>query len=138
MRQFLLPPSFLALKKRSGSIRKILEKDRCKHVNVSNSTTVITFFRLVDTPPAEEHFLKNMLGFWGSFFLSNKHREFSFKFYNNTLGLNTRLSHFVVNNTRSCTFCLANNLANPQDESFAIAITQIAYFAKCGTTLCRK
>ena len=80
---------------------------------------MITFFRLVDTPiPAEEHFLKNMLGFWGSFFLSNKHREFSFKFYNNTLGLNTRLSHFVANNTHSCTFCVANNLANLQDESF--------------------
>ena len=130
---------FSSFKKGSGSIRKILETDRFKHVNVSNSTSVIYFFRLVDTPPAEEHFLKNMLGFWGSFFLSNKHREFSFKFYNNTLGLNTRLSHFVANNTRSCTFCLANNLANPQDEtSFAIAITQIAYFAKCGTTLCRK
>ena len=54
--------------KGSVSIRKIFEKDRCKHVNVSNSTTVITFFRLVDTPPADEHFLKNMLGFWGSFF----------------------------------------------------------------------
>ena len=54
--------------KGSVSIRKIFEKDRCKHVNVSNSTTVITFFRLVDTPPADEHFLKNMLDFWGSFF----------------------------------------------------------------------
>ena len=110
---------FSSFKKGSGSFRKILVKYRCKHFNVRNSTSVITFFRLVDTPPpADEKFLKNMLGFWGSFFLSNKHREFSFKFYNNSLGLNTRLSHFVANNTRSCTFCVANNLANPLEESF--------------------
>ena len=86
-------------------------------------------------PPADELFLKNMLGFWGSFFLSNKHREFSFKFYNKTLGLNTRLSHFVANNTRSCTFCVANNLANPPDESFLC--TSFFYCNYTNNILCK-
>ena len=71
-----------------------------------------------------------MLSGWGLSFLSNKHREFSFKFYNNTLGLNTRLSHFVENNTRSCTFCTVNNSINPQEETFLHLFLECQYTDK--------
>ena len=94
---------FSSFKNGSKSIRRIFEKDRSKKIKVSASTSTTTFCRLIGIPSIDESILKMMLSVWGLSFLSNKHREFSFKFYNNTLGLNTRLSHFVENNTRSCT-----------------------------------
>jgi hypothetical protein len=43
---------------------------------------------------------------------------FAFKFFNNILGLNTRTSHFAVNPTRNCQFCLLANNDNLPDETF--------------------
>jgi hypothetical protein len=38
---------------------------------------------------------------------------------NNTLGINTRLSHFLPGHQRSCTFCQINNAEIVQDETFS-------------------
>ena len=38
---------------------------------------------------------------------------------NNILGLNVRLSHFVNNQQRGCTFCSLNNVGNLPDETFS-------------------
>jgi hypothetical protein len=37
--------------------------------------------------------------------MPNKTRDFAFKFFNNMLGLNTRLAHFVDEQRRACDLC---------------------------------
>ncbi len=41
------------------------------------------------------------------------------KYFNNLLGLNLRLSHFVANQQRGCTFCSLNNVAIIPDKTFS-------------------
>ena len=53
-------------------------------------------------------------GLWGKSYLDNSTRTFLFKLHNNTIGTNTRLSHFVRNHSRICTFCALTR--NPHDE----------------------
>jgi hypothetical protein len=55
---------------------------------------------------------------WSRVFYPNKLREFIFKFYNNLLGLNTRVSHFNREIARACTFCTAMNKNPVPDETF--------------------
>jgi hypothetical protein len=64
---------------------------------------------------------------WNTGGLNNRVRTFIFKFYNNLLGLNTRLSHFVVNQNRGCTFC-EGTVSTVPDENF------IHIFLECPTT----
>jgi hypothetical protein len=62
--------------------------------------------------------LNNQYGSWNWSFLPNRFRDFLFKFFNNQLPINTRLSHFVPNINRSCTFCVIRRVPVPEDESF--------------------
>jgi hypothetical protein len=70
--------------------------------------------------------LKNQYSLWNKYAFKNDFRDFLFKFYNNFLGLNTRVSHFVQNFSRNCTFCTLKNTAN--DETFS------HFFFTCETT----
>jgi hypothetical protein len=45
--------------------------------------------------------------------VSNRIKTFLFKYFNNILGINTRLSHFVANRNRGCTFCEIKNTVVP-------------------------
>ncbi len=64
---------------------------------------------------------------WNIGGIPNRVRVFFFKFYNNLLGLNTRLSHFVANKSRGCNFC--EGTVNPvPDETF------IHVFLRCPTS----
>jgi hypothetical protein len=49
-------------------------------------------------------------------------------FFSNILGLNTRTSHFGINVSRVCFFCLKKNPVVPNDETF------IHLFYNCNTT----
>ena len=62
--------------------------------------------------------LKRCLSFWNFYYLSMKIREFSFKFFNNSLGLNNRLAHFVPGRGNGCTFCSNANLNPVPVENF--------------------
>ena len=56
-------------------------------------------------------------------------REFSFKFFNNSLGLNQRLARYLGGRGEECTFCiLANNFGPNLPESF------LHLFYECDTT----
>jgi hypothetical protein len=48
---------------------------------------------------------KKINQFWNTSYLNNSTRTFLFKLYNNTLGYNTTVSHFVRNHSCNCTFC---------------------------------
>jgi hypothetical protein len=65
--------------------------------------------------------LEKIVGLWNQTFFPNKLREFIYKFNNNILGLNVRVSHFNQNISRSCTFCRLQNVPVPvptPDETF--------------------
>ena len=53
---------------------------------------------------------KKFLSSWGNSFLPMDLREFSFKFFNNSLGTNQRIGNFIEGRGQGCTFCtVANN-----------------------------
>ena len=89
---------------------------------------VKTFLRLTETENLEINRIKNMMGSWNYSFLPSKTRTFLFKFYNNILGLNSRVAKFNQNTDPSCTFCSINNLRPAPKESF----THLFYY--CDTT----
>ena len=100
---------------------------RNSKVKTTDHTTVKTFFQLINLEPPVESNIKVILSIWGSSFMTNRQREFSFRCYNNTLGLNNRLAHVVQNINPGCAFCLANNAVNVQPESFSNL-----FFGFCG------
>jgi hypothetical protein len=55
---------------------------------------------------------------WAKHCYTNKIREFVFKFKNNLLGLNTRVSHFNRDVSRGFTFCTIQHVDPALDESF--------------------
>jgi hypothetical protein len=89
------------IKKGSKKIRKILE------INVLNefiSNNVIRFGEITETIPNVNN-SKIMNSIWNASFLENSIRVFAFKFYNNNLGINSRVAHFVPGKSSNCTFC---------------------------------
>ena len=69
-----------------------------------------------------------MLGAWNNNSLPGKIRTFLFKFYNNILGINARVSKFNNTVDPGCTFCTLKNTHPVCKESFA----HIFYY--CETT----
>ncbi len=53
-------------------------------------------------------------GLWTKTFFSNQDRTFFFKLYNNTLGYNNAVAHFVQGHSPYCTFC---DLTGAQDQN---------------------
>ncbi len=67
--------------------------------------TVNKFASLIDCPPPGETRTKSLFCTWNKVFLDSRLRVFEFKYYNNILGLNTRVAHFNINVNAACTFC---------------------------------
>ena len=109
---------FRSFKRGSKKIRNILERDRFIKHKANQLSAVRTFFGLIGENLCSDTELHKILGLWGLNSLSNKHREFAYKFSNNLLGINTRTAHFVDNTDRSCTFCKENNVPWPSPETF--------------------
>jgi hypothetical protein len=85
--------------------------------NINELQHVKTFIRLTELQ-VDNIFLEKLVGVWNSNLLPNKVREFLFHFTNNTLPINTRLSHYVENVSRRCTLCGVNREPDPPDENF--------------------
>jgi hypothetical protein len=68
---------------------------------------------------------KKVNSFWNLNNFSNSTRTFLFKLYNNLLGYNTVVSHFIRNHSRNCTFC---DIIGDQDITDE---TPLHLFAQC-------
>jgi exonuclease III len=96
-------------KKGSKKIRMVLTRSRIENIPhnmvkfADNTETVIGI-----------NLSKYLNSLWSRGYLSNTLRVFLFKLHNNTLPVNTILSHFVRNVGRNCTFCDVR--ANPEIE----------------------
>ena len=125
-----------SFKKGSQSIRRIFSVLRNGRIKPLELNAVRTFFQLVNTDPPDVNSVKLIISAWDSTFMTNRQREFSFRFYNNTLGLNNRLAHFVQNINPGCAFCLANNTDVIHPESFLHLFFDCFYKNKLLTTIC--
>ena len=121
---------FKRFRKGSKQIRNILSGVRTAGIRVSELRNIITLENLLNSSAASDKVRKSFLCFWGFSFLPTNLREFSFKFFNNSLGLNSRLPHFVAGRGGGCTFCSTNELYNGPvpAESF------LHFFFDCTTT----
>ena len=112
----------------SKPIRNVLDQSS-KKTPVRERTHIRTFLRLAELGNPDDKLIKNTQEFWAYNFLPHSLREFILKFNSNLLGLNTRVSHFVANHSRACTFCSQVRRPAPPDETF------IHLFFECPQTL---
>ena len=96
-------------KRGSKRLRSIISKE----IYVGISQNICKFADITETI-INEKFLKLLNCSWGFNYLPNSTRTFIYKLHNNILGINTRVSHFVRNNPRTCTFC---DLREEPDEN---------------------
>ena len=115
-------------KKGSKPIRRIFEKKRNVNTKLSDSQSVMTYYRLTGLLIEDEDSLRFFYSSWNCSTVPGLMREFMFRFLNNSLAINTRVSHYVENVDRSCTFCKIKNVRPIHEESF------IHLFYECETT----
>jgi hypothetical protein len=93
-----LATEFLLLKNPGKKIRRWLEKTKRKDFDLSKTTNITTFLGLTGLEyPLTNNGLTVQVTVWSMGGFSNWVRVFLIKFYNNISGLNTRISHFVPN-----------------------------------------
>jgi hypothetical protein len=107
-------------KKGSSHIRKILmgkiDGGLTKNINkFANNIDIII--------SGEQSVVLN--GLWTKVFFSNQDRTFFFKLYNNTLGYNNAVAHFVQGHSPYCTFC---DLTRLQEQNLE---TPLHLFYEC-------
>jgi hypothetical protein len=116
-------PSFLnSIKKGSKRFRKILEK-RTGGKKMENMRVVLTFFGLIECEVPDPYELRKLYGMWNWMFLSNRIRTFSFQFFNNSLGIRSRIAARYRNTgaeiDQRCTFCQKARSGVAMREDFA-------------------
>jgi hypothetical protein len=75
--------------------------------------------------------LKNVWGAWNRTFFGNRCREFLFRFYNNILGINSRVAHFVPGFEAECSLCSVGNEQLPVPlETFIHVFFNCTYSTK--------
>jgi hypothetical protein len=116
--QFSIDAFFSKEKKGSKHIRKIIATDKLSDNIVTNLTTVKTYFRLAGSTIPNCCELRTMLSMWKKQYVSCYLSDFIFKLYNNCLGLNNRVAHFVADHNAACTFCVIGKLHPVPKESF--------------------
>ncbi len=114
-----LSDEFCSLKKPGKKLRATLVKKRRKKFEHRNQGTTVTFMQITGIEFPGEKQYGTIVSLWNSQGLPNRVRVFLFKFFNNILGINTRLSHFVPNQSRGCTFCHLVGTNPLPDETFA-------------------
>jgi hypothetical protein len=118
---------FLPLKNPGKKMRASFTKKRRENNDISKAKFVTKFRDLTQTSLQNNESLGTRVSLWNLPGLSNRVRTFTFKFFNNILGLNTRISHFVPGQTRDCTFCIGT-IGPISEETF------IHIFYECPTT----
>jgi hypothetical protein len=115
----------------SKPFRRILCHNELSKQKIEKVHTVKSFFEITGVVAPDATQLRKCWGFWNKTYLGNKCREFLFKFYNNILGTNDRVSKFVQGHNPECTLCEISNEPLPrQTESFNHIFVTCAYSEK--------
>ena len=108
----------MRFRKGSKQIRNILCLDRCRKIKVDELQSVRAFETLINIADIPVETKKSCLSFWSNSFLPMDLREFSFKFFNNTLGINQRIANYVNGRMAGCSFCTIFNNGPIPPETF--------------------
>jgi hypothetical protein len=115
----------------SGPYRRIIESSEVNKIKMTENNSVKKFFEFVGIPVLEEPVLKHCWSAWNHTYFSNQQREFLFKFFNNILGINARVTHFVQNYSAECSICTAHNEPRPvQAETFTHIFFDCSYSSR--------
>jgi hypothetical protein len=117
------------IKKPVRRIKLLLNNIKKRACNLEQHQTVKSFFRITNMVYVGNDYYSKVISLWSTYSISSRLSGFIFKFFNNTLGLNTRVSHFGNNVSRNCAFCVGEGRA-VTDESF------LHLFVECPTTIC--
>jgi hypothetical protein len=105
--------------KGSKPFRRILNDSEFKKLQIEKVNTVTSFFGIIDMEMVDRKNLRHCWGEWQKNYYGNKCREFLYKFRNNVLGTNDRVSKFVPGHNSECSLCIFNKEPLPiQSESF--------------------
>jgi hypothetical protein len=91
--------------KGSKTIRNILYQGTTVGKKITQLRQVSTFYGLIGIPVPDDNMVQLTHALWGNGFLTNRIREFSFKYFNNMLAVNARIAHFIDNQNPDCTLC---------------------------------
>jgi hypothetical protein len=117
-----------SFEKGSKPFRGILSFRGKKSLKISTLNTVKTFTDLVGTGTPNNDVLRACWGEWQKSFYGNRCQEFLYKFRNNILGTNQRVSHFVNNHPAECSICVVNKEPFPiQAETFTHVFFECQY-----------
>ena len=114
----------------SKKFREVLNKKRKKiaEKEITKLTQVKLYANLTGIENIPITRVRGMLGAWNNFFLLGNICTFLFKFYNNSLGLNSKVAKFNNTVDPGCTFCSLTNTRPVCKESF------VHLFYYCDTT----
>jgi hypothetical protein len=87
-------------------------------LNLEKTTQVKTFLQLIDCQETNTVRLRALYTSWNNHYFNSNLRVFLFKYYNNILGLNSRVSHFNPDINGACTFCSIAGFLPAPKESF--------------------
>jgi hypothetical protein len=118
-----------SFKKGSKKFRLVLTGKTPENL-FSKSSQVRTFLRSIDLECPAFSRIKSMYCVWNLNYINSRVREFSFKYYNNLLGTNSRVSHFNPEVEAGCTFCTLTNTRPVPKET----IQHLFYFCPTTTT----
>jgi hypothetical protein len=101
---------FGKIKKGSKKFRAVLDVKIIAADTVCELRVVKTFFELIENPVPDKFGISLVYSSWNWQFLSNQIRTFSFQFFNNSLGIDTRIAARYRNRqggiNDQCTFCV--------------------------------
>ncbi len=89
-----------------------------------------TYGRTVGARIVDPKRASSIMSNWNKSFLPSNVRVFIFKYYNNMLGLNSRVAHFNREVNASCTFCTDRKVLPAEKE------TMIHLFYHCPSVQC--
>ncbi len=118
---------FIPLKNPGKKLRGSLTKKGREQCDISKAKFVVKFRELTQTTLPSKETLGTRVSLWNLSGINNRVRTFLLKFFNNILGLNTRISHFGPGQSRDCTSCLGT-IGPISEETF------IHLFFECPTT----
>ncbi len=104
----------------SKPFRRILCHNNLKKLNIVTMNTVEKFFEITLATKPDKDIIHACWGEWQKTFYGNRMREFLYKFRNNILGTNQRVSKFIVGHSAECNLCVVGKEPLPiPAESFS-------------------
>jgi hypothetical protein len=108
----------VSFKKGSRKFRSVLTS-KMKPLQLLDGSGLRTFVTNLELELPSSVRMQSLVSKWNLGFMNTGVRVFSFKFYNNILGINSRVAHFNPEINAGCTFCVLKKILPPPKEIIA-------------------